>query len=215
MWVLAERENAEEVGYPVVWEEIKPAENEVPYNIREEQTIDKSSVFTANNDTTTWMANVIPWINAPKLISTTSIYWDLWWEYEEIKFWGNIARNISMHTSNPTVDFTTFTLSNLWGDANLTQWAYWIILPVAWWYEFTFTFPSWWSTFRVDTVVKTHNWLTLYSDTWSNTSTWNVWTFKWKVEENDELYIQCTLVYTGSGSSFSYNRDMSWTIIKM
>ena len=213
--LLDARKNADEIGYPVVWEEIKLNANEIPYNIREEQTIDQSSVFTANNDTTTWLATVIPWINAPKLIATTSIYWDLWWEYEEVKFWWNIYSTIYIHTSQPTVNFTTFTLSDLWGDLNLTQWTHWIILPIWWWYEFTFTFPTWWSTFRVDTVVKTHNWLTLYTDYWSNNSTPHVATFKWRVEKNDELYVECTLTYTGSGTSFSYNRDISWTIIKM
>lgn len=75
-------ENAEEVWYPFVWEEQKDASDVIDYNIREEQTIDSSSVLNANNNTTTGMATVIPWINAPKLIANTSIIWDLWgwWE---------------------------------------------------------------------------------------------------------------------------------------
>ena len=78
MWVLSERENAEKVGYPVVWEEIKDASNVIDYQINEEITKDASGVINANNQTTTGMATVIPWINAPKLIAETSIIWDIW-----------------------------------------------------------------------------------------------------------------------------------------
>lgn len=66
---------AEEIWYPVVWEEIKNASNVIDYNINQEQTKDASSITNANNQTTTWLATVIPWINAPKLIADTSIVW--------------------------------------------------------------------------------------------------------------------------------------------
>lgn len=72
--VLEARENAETVWYSVIWEKEKDASNVVDYDIHDEITIDTSSVFNANNDTTTGMANVIPWINAPKLLMWTSIY---------------------------------------------------------------------------------------------------------------------------------------------
>lgn len=74
MWVLEARKDAEKVWFPIIWEEEKDASNVIDYNIHEEITIDTSSVFNANNDTTTGMANVIPWVNAPKLIKDTSIY---------------------------------------------------------------------------------------------------------------------------------------------
>lgn len=74
MWVLDARRDAEKVWFPVVWEIKKDPSDVVDYDIHEEITIDTSSVFNRNNDTTTWMANVIPWINAPKLIADTSIY---------------------------------------------------------------------------------------------------------------------------------------------
>jgi len=215
MWVLEPRENAEKVGYPVVWEEQKDASNVIDYQINEEITKDASGVINANNDTTTGMATVIPWINAPKLIATTSIYWDLWGWWGETKLWWDIYTNTPLSNTDPTKDFKTFTLSNLWGDKLLSQWSGWIVLPVWWWYEFTFTFPTGWGTFKVDTVVKTKNWLTFYTDYWSYNSTPHTATFKWKVEANDELYVQCTLTYTGSSDHFSYTRDMSWTITKM
>lgn len=83
MWVLSARENAEKVWYAIIWEETKEASNVIDYNINEEITKDTSAVFNANNDTTTGMATVIPWVNAPKLIATTSIYnndVDKYWE---------------------------------------------------------------------------------------------------------------------------------------
>lgn len=77
MWVLEAWQDAEKVWYPVVWEEKKDPSNVVDYDIHEEITKDASNVINANNDTTTGMATVIPWINAPKLKEETSIYW--WW----------------------------------------------------------------------------------------------------------------------------------------
>ena len=68
MWVLEARKDAEVVWYSIVWEEKKDASNVIDYDIHDELTLDNSSVFNANNDTTTGMANVIPWVNSPKLI---------------------------------------------------------------------------------------------------------------------------------------------------
>ena len=71
--VLEARENAEEVWYSLVGEETKEASNVIDYNINPEITKDAASVTNANNNTTTGMAEVIPWVNAPKLIESTSI----------------------------------------------------------------------------------------------------------------------------------------------
>ena len=49
MWVLEPRENAEKVGYPIVWEEIKEASNVIDYQINEEITKDASWVINTNN----------------------------------------------------------------------------------------------------------------------------------------------------------------------
>ena len=73
--VLEARKDAETVWYSLVWEEQKEASNVVDYNINEEITKDASAVENANNQTTTGMATVVPWINAPKLIASTSIIW--------------------------------------------------------------------------------------------------------------------------------------------
>ena len=167
MWVLADRENAEEIGYPVVWEEIKPAENEVPYNIREEQTIDKSSVFTANNDTTTWMANVIPWVNAPKLIASTSIYWDLWGWWEEHVF--SATAYGQWHVSRPSSPqwfIKTFTLSDERGTDAFENTADWLKFPVSWWYQFDVTLPRQWANYKTETYITLIGWGNLYSYAW-------------------------------------------------
>lgn len=73
--VLQARYKAEEVWYAVVGEKEKELPNVIDYNIKPEITKDTSAVENANNDTTTGMADVIPWINAPKLRAETSIAW--------------------------------------------------------------------------------------------------------------------------------------------
>lgn len=80
--VLEARKNAEEIWYSVIWEKEKDVSNVIDYDIHDEITKDTSSAINANNDTTTGMATVIPWINAPKLIASTSIIWDLWWWFK-------------------------------------------------------------------------------------------------------------------------------------
>jgi hypothetical protein len=90
--VLEARYKAEKIEFPVVWEKEKDASNVIDYNINGEITKDISSVINANNETTTGMANVIPWVNAPKLIASTSIIWDIWWwgsKYMETTLWFN------------------------------------------------------------------------------------------------------------------------------
>lgn len=73
--VISARYKAPEVWYSIVGEEQKTLPNEVWYNINEEITKDASAVENANNQTTTGMADEIPWINRPKLIASTSIAW--------------------------------------------------------------------------------------------------------------------------------------------
>ena len=73
--VLQARYKAEEVWYAVVGEKEKELPNVIDYNIKPEITKDTSAVENANNDTTTGMADVIPWINAPKLRAETSVTW--------------------------------------------------------------------------------------------------------------------------------------------
>lgn len=72
---LEARYKAEKVWYPVIWETTKESSDVIDYNINKEITKDASATENANNQTTTGMADVIPWINAPKLKAETSITW--------------------------------------------------------------------------------------------------------------------------------------------
>jgi hypothetical protein len=103
--VLEARENAKSVWFPIVWENEKDASNVINYNINEEITKDKTAVINANNDTTTGMAWVVPWINSPKLIAKTSILWDLWWGWGSS--WARIIEvsdYVSIDERQPVVD---------------------------------------------------------------------------------------------------------------
>ena len=158
MWVLEAWQDAEKVWYPVVWEEKKDASNIIDYDIHEEITKDASNVINANNDTTTGMANVIPWINAPKLIANTSIIWDLWWE--PWSAWALLTWSIGFHSDSGWVqyiDLTTFTISNEIWDLHYTQWYNWIIMPKNATYNLKITYPTWWSSWKFDVLVKNND----------------------------------------------------------
>lgn len=82
---------AEKVEFPEVWEAPKESSDVIDYNINEEITKDASAAFNANNDTTTGMATVIPWINAPKLLAETSIIWWLGKNIVEISDYTSVS----------------------------------------------------------------------------------------------------------------------------
>ena len=141
--VLEARENAEKVWYPIVWETEKDASNVVDYNIHEEITKDASSVINANNDTTTGMATVIPWINAPKLIASTSIIWDLSWE-EPVQVRSNISAIINYRSYGSQEELlTNISITNEW-------WAWFtvssgiITVGKAWIYNIIMNIPNVW-----------------------------------------------------------------------
>lgn len=98
--VVEARKDAETVWYNIVWEEVKDASNVVDYDIHSEVTVDTSSVLNANNDTTTGMATVIPWVNAPKLIAETSIVGEVWWWAKIVE----ISDYLSVSEWQPVVD---------------------------------------------------------------------------------------------------------------
>lgn len=105
--VLQARYKAEEVWYAVVGEKEKELPNVVDYNIKTEITKDTSAVENANNDTTTGMADVIPWVNTPKLIADTSIIG--WW----LKVSTASANKSMTGGSNAAIDWYTIS-SNGW-----------------------------------------------------------------------------------------------------
>lgn len=125
---------AAEIWYPVVWQEIKDPSNVIDYNINQEQTKDASSITNANNQTTTWLATVVPWINAPKLKAETSIIW--WWASKTTLSTASCSMS-SMMQANEYTRFDTITLSWTWnmyeddGDLYIASgWLYFI--TVSW-----------------------------------------------------------------------------------
>ena len=224
MWVLEARYNAEKVWYPVVWEKQKEASNVVDYDINEEITIDTNSLFNANNDTTTGMATVIPWVNAPKLIENTSIYQNSEWK----TWWATLFK--SVHLSYPNSDTmwirTDWTISNEywnikfeWKTWPTLQWS-WMEIPVAWWYEMTITYPKWWSNFKVDVVLDLLKWwfgnnVTIVNHVAAYNNTVVTETIRYHFNAGDRIAAFLTLHYTGSADAFSYNWDMTIVITKL
>lgn len=188
--VLEARYKAEKIEYPVVWEKAKGNPDVVDYNIREEWTKDTSAEINANNQTTTGMATIIPWVNAPKLIENTSV----------------ITRSQFVKA---TLSATTGELEP-WDAANVREfsvsdvvWLYniqfvsWkgMQIPVAWTYQLTITYPSHWSFHYFNTrlfsttrsgrkTIVDHTWTTWgTSDVETETieRTFNAWDYLWGI----------------------------------
>lgn len=113
--VLEAREKAEEVGYSLVWQETKEASNVVDYNINKEQTKDISYEINANNQTTTGMATVIPWINAPKLIYNTSILGGAYVNYD------NLTLTATHWFPKNDINYFDIVTINEWSDVSLNS----------------------------------------------------------------------------------------------
>lgn len=125
--VLEARKDAETVWYNIVWEEAKDASNVIDYQLNEEITKDASATENANNQTTTGMANVIPWINAPKLLYKTSIIWGTSFSTSVLSMTGSSfpANTASYFNQNTIVSWNDITLKA--GYPNriyLTPWLY-------------------------------------------------------------------------------------------
>lgn len=211
MWVLEARKDAEKVWFPVVWEEKKDASNIIDYDIHEEITKDASNVMNANNQTTTGMANVIPWINAPKLIAQTSI---VWIPEQEWSFYGTAQGTIWVTgLYSPTWWYSDYYISNNvtissqdWVHTFTTDWK-WIVFPLSWWYEIKIRYyTTWyWSVTRYDdiyvwnTVIANHSW------EW-DTQTYTVNANKW-----DTLWVK-TRVYNNYWYDLTLNLSVLATI---
>ena len=177
MWVLEARKDAEKVWFPVVWEEKKDPSNVVDYDIHDEITKDTSNVVNANNDTTTGMATVIPWINAPKLIAETSIAWlpDV---EQEWSYYGNYVAS----GTTPTASIDTWTRTD-WLTYTMTEqsnslpysWAIddkWVVFPRAWWYSVAIRYYSTGQEdfLRTDNVYLNDTVIDTTSSIWSSTT---------------------------------------------
>ena len=150
--MLEARAAAEKIWFPVVWEKTKNASNVIDYDIHDEITKDTSSVINANNDTTTGMANVIPWINAPKLIASTSIIWDVWWWGWWTTVWASMLVPIKYF--------------NHWENYHLTSWIVITNEWNAWFIDSSWDVEVWkWWIYNWTLYVTRIHWSTAYSKT--------------------------------------------------
>lgn len=193
MWVLEAWKDAEKVWFPVVWETEKDASNVVDYNIHEEITKDASSVINANNDTTTGMATVIPWINAPKLIASTSIIWELTPAPVHTEIRANLTIPINYLSKNAQEQaLTTIYIINEW-------WAWFTEVSgaVTVWksgiYDIQMNIPSVWSYGDYGKTIKMYvNWVVILNE-WSVMSDTEVINYTMWLAQWDELTFSCTL----------------------
>lgn len=192
-------ENAETVWYPFVWEETKDASNVIDYNIREEQTIDTSAVINGNNDTTTGIATVIPWVNAPKLIASTSIIWDLWGSSPKA------IADISIWTQTypwDTFQLTSITLTNEWW-AWFTESSWAITVGKAWIYMINLEVWVLHTSSSTKTITVKKNWSDIISLTSPLNGSW--WIDKVvSLSQWDVITLYCTV-------NTSWAAYLSWT----
>lgn len=190
MWVLEARKDAEKVWFPVVWEERKDPSNVVDYDIHDEITKDASWIINANNQTTTGMATVIPWINAPKLIAQTSI---VWLPEEEWSYYGTlVANNETQYITIPPWWTPSYPSVNTTIISNTLPFAFktdskWLVFPRWWWYNIVVRYYGTWQSeftrndtlYLSNTVIWTHSWRGTADETYQvNVKKWDVLWFK-------------------------------------
>lgn len=164
--VLEARKDAEKVWYQVVWEEIKDADNVIDYNIMSEETKDTSAEINANNQTTTGMATVIPWINAPQLLYDTSIY-----KWRTVPREVSVKINGSAWLNNVAMSWFVYVISNLdfWSNSSS------LTVPISWLYHIHFEWydqQEWYNpnTWWTNTFTILQNW----NDIWTKTEAYRV-----------------------------------------
>lgn len=218
--VLEAWQDAEKVWFPVVWEEKKDASNIIDYDIHDEVTTDASSVFNANNDTTTGMATVIPWVNAPKLLEWTSIYQNSEW----LMWWVTASASISLYyPSSRSWNIRSRTLSNLYWNINYRNksewWVWdWLVIPNSWWYLVEMVCPAWSSVHSVDVDLRITKWVgnfeTVISHTWGYNPNTPTETVRYKFNGWDTLYAFVQLNYTWWWS-MTANPTVTFTVTKL
>ena len=158
---------AEEVWYAIVWEQQKDANNVIDYNIREEQTKDVFAIDNANNQTTTGMAWVIPWINELKLRAETSIVWWVWWSW-----WALLASTAEYWISTPPwtsiVKYTLENLSSPWWDLYIEN----SDIHIDWGTYLVVANSYIWNSSVTSTILD----LRYYDENWY---IWHVWRWYW------------------------------------
>ena len=229
MWVLDARANAEKVTYPVVWETKKDASNVIDYNIQEETTTDTSAVFNANNDTTTGMATVIPWVNAPKLKLSTSIYVD---KLEIPSLLAVLDKSwVIQLPDSSSITFRNMNIIMEWGNENIVyydspKWILWswMKIPAAWAYQIDAQYSGTWTPYSYSISYDIRWRLSMWW--WSNDtilhtynvpvgSNWESETFIINFNKWDILNIVYIMTITPEPSSRTQNAYLKFTIKKI
>ena len=215
--VLEARKDAEKIWYPVVWEEIKDADNVIDYDIRDEETKDTSAVINANNQTTTGMANVIPWINAPKLIESTSIISAPRPWYIQATFngsWHNAERPpysewISNYIISDQVWTPQYTLS--WNSNR------YIVIPADWAYQIDITYPEDWSFhYFITRIYDTNSSGRFVTHTGTTGSLHrDTETVVHEFKKNAKLYAICDYEYVWSWTWGARNPQLTMTVTRL
>lgn len=194
---------AQEIWYPVVWQEIKYPPNVIDYNINQEQTKDTSSITNANNQTTTWLANVIPWVNAPKLRAETSISWISAWT--SITMMSNVSVPIRYNSSWEYKQLDSWiTILNEWW-AWFTEASWTVYVWRKWIYNITVNIPfvfssSWYNK----TITIKNNWSSIFQAITALNEN-KTFTFNFGLNKEDQLTFFCQV----SGSSWAL---LDWTM---
>lgn len=211
MWVLEARKDAEKIWFPIVWETEKDASNIIDYNINEEKTLDNADVTNANNQTTTGMATLIYWVNAPKILEKTSIYQNTAKKSlkDTLVFTHTLERpddnTWTVREATITKNYWDLELKNreiVWG-----RWTNWVVFPMSWWYQLEITYPTWshWAqvTAQITTTIKTAKWytwdetITTYTNAYvyPHTETIQYYFTKWDaIYVDDELWSEASSV---------------------
>lgn len=199
---------AQEIWYPVVWQEIKYPSNVIDYNINQEQTKDTSSITNANNQTTTWLATVVPWINAPKLRAETSISWASSSSGTVIS---NVVVPIRYNSSGEYKQLDSWiTIINEWG-AWFTEESWTVYVWRKWIYNITVNIPfvfssSWYNK----TITIKNNWASIFQATTALNEN-KTFTFSFGLNKEDQLTFFCQ-VSSSSWALLDWN--MSITFVK-
>ena len=160
--VLEARYKAEKIEYPVVWEDTKDASNVIDYNINKEITVDTNAVFNANNQTTTGMATLTPWVNIPRLLQNTSIYKN----WVQPMLWAKLSfSQMLYYPYGETGSIETATITDKYGSINIYNKTSslpkfnWVAVSASWWYQMNITYAHGGTElYNVTTEIRTANW---------------------------------------------------------
>ena len=182
--VLEAWEWAEKVWYPVIWEERKDASNVIDYAINKEITIDTNATWNANNETTTWQATLVYWVNAPKIIQSTSVYdknynqlWDIqvsYSRYISVPSWWSVSYidyNLNLVSLDWIYNFQIWSVIIWWTIYKDSI----IYIPENWIYNIKWTFNS--ADYCTTTVYARKNeypWELLWQASKHGNATWTI-----------------------------------------